>query len=77
MKFNRRTILKGLLAGTVIGVGLPPLEIFMNTHGTAYAGEGGDGFPKRFGLFTWGNGMLADRWIPTGEGDAWELSLNS
>ena len=74
MKFNRRTILKGLLAGTVIGVGLPPLEIFMNTHGTAYAGEGGDGFPKRFGLFTWGNGMLADRWIPTGEGDAWELS---
>ena len=33
------------------------------------------GFPTRFGLFFWGNGMLPDRWVPEGEvGDAWSLS---
>jgi hypothetical protein len=76
MKLNRRTLLRGMLGGAVIGVGLPPLEIFMNVHGTSYAGETADGFPRRFCLFSWGNGMLPDRWVPAseGEGDAWELS---
>jgi hypothetical protein len=50
--------------------------MFMNSHGTAYAdqGPGGEGFPRRFGIFFWGNGMLPDRWIPTGEGEDWSLS---
>ena len=76
MKLNRRTLLRGMLGGAAIGVGLPPLEIFLNAHGTSYAGETADGFPRRFCLFSWGNGMLPDRWVPssTGEGDAWQLS---
>lgn len=73
MKFQRRTLLKGFLGGALVTVGLPPLELFMNTHGTAYA-EGAGGFPQRFGLFFWGNGMNPDRWVPQGEGADWSLS---
>ena len=68
---SRRTLLRGLLGGAAVTVGLPPLELFMNTHGEAYA----DGpFPKRFGMFFWGNGVLPDRWNPEGDGPDWELS---
>lgn len=71
---HRRTLLKGLLGGAVVTVGLPPLERFMNAHGTAYAESADEGFPKRFGLFFWGNGNLPERWNPTGEGTDWQLS---
>ena len=74
MKVNRRTMLKGVLGGAAVAIGLPALELFLNTHGTAYAAGGASGFPKRFGLFFWGNGMLPDRWVPVGEGDDWQLS---
>jgi hypothetical protein len=76
MKITRRTLLKGVLGGAVVSVGLPPLEIFMNGNGTAYANTTADGFPKRFGIFFWGNGVLLDKWNPigTGSGDAWQLS---
>lgn len=74
MSLTRRTLLKGLLGGSVVTVGLPALEIFLNTHGTAYAD--GTLLPRRFGLFFWGNGNIPERWVPAlaGEGDAWELS---
>lgn len=71
---HRRTLLKGLLGGAVVTLGLPPLERFLNLNGTAYAAGGDDGFPKRFGLFFWGNGMLPARWTPTGTGMEWQLS---
>ena len=73
MKLTRRTLLQGILGGAVVGIGLPPLERFMNTHGTAYADAGG-GFPKRFILFHWGNGNHPDTWVPEGEGATWELT---
>lgn len=69
---HRRTLLKGLLGGAAVSIGLPPLECFLNTHGTAYAG--GTAFPKRFGVFFWGNGVLPARWNPTGEGTDYALS---
>lgn len=75
---TRRTLLKGLLGGAAVAIGLPPLERFMNSHGTAYAAGGvaANGFPKRFGLFFWGNGVIPERWLPTGVGHGadWELS---
>ena len=72
MKLSRRTLLRGLLGGSAVAIGLPALEIFLNTNGTAYAN--GSGFPSRFGLFFWGNGNIPNRWLPTGEGTEWELS---
>ncbi len=71
-KLSRRTFLRGMLGGTALALGLPPLEAFFNSNGTAYAVDGA--FPKRFGLFFWGNGMLPDRWIPPTTGEDWEMS---
>ncbi len=69
---SRRTLLRGLVGGAAVSVALPPLEAFLNTSGTAYAN--GTPFPKRFGIFFWGNGVIPDRWTPTGEGANWQLS---
>lgn len=71
---DRRTLLRGLLGGAAVSIGLPPLDLFMNGNGTAWAS--GEAFPTRFGLFFWGNGIIPDKWNParTGSGSAWELS---
>ena len=74
MRITRRTMLRGLLGGAAVTIGLPPLELLMNRHGTAYASDGTDGFPKRFGLFFWGNGVLPERWVPAAQGTEWALS---
>lgn len=71
-KLDRRTMLRGMLGGAAVAVGLPALEIFLNDSGTAYAGD--SSFPKRFGIFFWGNGNLPDRWVPSGTGPEWELT---
>ena len=37
---SRRRILRGLTAtGTLLRIGLPPLDAMFNSHGTAYAAE--------------------------------------
>ncbi len=69
---SRRTILRGMLGGAAVSVGLPPLEAMFNVSGNAYAAGGG--FPVRFGLFFWGNGNLPDKWTPVDEGAGWTLS---
>ncbi len=69
---DRRTVLKGVLGGAAVSIALPPLEAMMNGNGTAYAG--GAAFPKRFGVYFWGNGVLPERWTPAGEGAAWTPS---
>lgn len=83
VKLHRRTVLRGMLAGSAVAVSLPLLDIFLDEHGDALA-DGGP-IPRRFGVFYWGNGVLPDRWtppIPEGAadgqdffvGDEWELS---
>jgi len=74
MKLSRRHLLKGVLQGTAVSLALPPLEIFFDISGKAYAC--GAGLPQRFGLFYWGNGNLPEYWNPDGEGagDEWALS---
>jgi hypothetical protein len=64
---SRRTLLRG--AATAM-VGLPLLEAML----TPKAFAAGGGIPKRFGLFYWGNGMLPDRWTPTGIGQGYTMS---
>ena len=71
-RLHRRAMLRGLLGGALVTVGLPALDIFLNDSGTAFAG--GDSFPKRFGIFFWGNGNLPERWVPQGTGPDWELT---
>lgn len=59
---SRRTMLRGVLAGATVTVGLPALDLFLNESGTAYAG--GTAFPKRFGIFFFGNGVIPRLWNP-------------
>ena len=71
-RLSRRTMLKGLLGGAAVSVGLPALEIMLNDHGTALASGGG--LPLRFGLFLWANGILPPRWVPEEVGPGYALS---
>ncbi|MFT7626066.1 MAG: hypothetical protein ACI9WU_005259 [Myxococcota bacterium] len=68
---SRRTLLRGLLAGGAVSVALPPLEAFLGVGKNAWAV---DGFPRRFGIFFWGNGVLPERWIPENTGLGWTPS---
>jgi hypothetical protein len=70
-RFTRRSVLRGMFRGAVVTVGLPPL-LATTTRGARAACD--DGFPKRFGLFFWGNGNRPDQWTPAGEGADWALS---
>ena len=72
MTINRRTLLKGFLGGSLITVALPPLDLFFDSHGKAYAADGT--FPRRFGLFFWGNGTIPEFWNPVDTGENWTLS---
>ena len=58
MTIERRTVLRGLLGGSAVGVGLPVLECMLTTNGDALAS--GELLPVRFGLFFWGNGVIPD-----------------
>lgn len=71
-RLSRRTVLRGLIGGMTVSIGLPLLEIFLNDHGTALAG--GAPLPLRFGTWFWGCGMNPDRWAPPTQGPDYQLS---
>ena len=71
-KLNRRTVLRGLMGGSAVCLGLPMLEAMLNDHGTAHAG--GAELPRYFATWFFGNGVLLDRFEPTAVGAEWELS---
>lgn len=68
---DRRGLLKGLLGGTLVGVGVPMLEAMLNEHGTAFAD--GEPLPTRFGLWFFGNGVRLNSWTPVTTGADWQL----
>ncbi|MCB9506281.1 MAG: DUF1552 domain-containing protein [Myxococcales bacterium] len=69
---SRRTVLRGLVGGSAVALALPPLEAFFDINGRVYASNGA--FPRRFGLYFWGNGILPDRWVPADSGAQYTLS---
>ena len=69
---SRRKFLQGVMATSAVSIALPALEAFTNTGARAFAA--GNAFPKRFGLFTWGNGIFPALWTPERSGAEWELS---
>ncbi len=52
---SRRRMLRGMLRGSAVALGLPLFEAMLNENGTALAA--GTGLPVRYGLFFWGNGL--------------------
>lgn len=69
---SRRTVLRGMLGGAAVSIGLPLLDIFLNDNGTALAQ--GAPLPLRFGTWFWGCGMNPDRWVPSAEGADYALT---
>jgi hypothetical protein len=61
-----------VLGGAAVAIGLPTLDLFLDSRGRALACGGV--IPKRFGLFFWGNGIRPEKWVPSGEGTDWILS---
>jgi hypothetical protein len=71
---TRRFVLRGLLAGGGISVGLPLLDAFLDGNGGAYAANlGGGPLPVRFGTWFWGCGMVPTRWNPQRVGPEYDL----
>ncbi|HSM77320.1 MAG TPA: DUF1552 domain-containing protein, partial [Bryobacteraceae bacterium] len=86
VRTSRRALLKGLTAaGAQIVVGLPPLASMFNSTGTAYAATPPQAAPAsaplvekpietRFVLWFNGNGIPERYWIPSEEGNNYELT---
>jgi len=77
LKFNRRSVLRGMLGGSAVYMGLPALDVFLNGNGTAFAD--GAKLPVRFGTYFWGLGLTdtptgGTRWVPTTLGAGYEIT---
>ena len=55
-RLSRRRILKGVLGGAAVTVGLPFLDVVLNENGSAFAATG-QPLPARFGTWVWGLGI--------------------
>jgi hypothetical protein len=77
LRFDRRSILRGLLGGTSVFLGLPILDQFLDGNGTAFAD--GVKLPMRFGTYFWGLGLTdtpagGTRWVPKQLGHGYEIT---
>jgi hypothetical protein len=68
---NRRRVLRGMLGGGAITVGLPLLNCFLNGNGTAFAD--GKPLPLRFGTWHWGLGFASKVFVPKKYGANYDL----
>jgi hypothetical protein len=70
-KLSRRSVLRGIVGASAVSVGLPFLECFLNSNGTALAS--GAALPVRFGTWFWGLGMDSEAFIPKKVGPDYDL----
>jgi len=69
--FDRRRVLRGMLGGSAVTVGLPLLNVFLNGNGNALAD--GKPMPVRFGTWHWGLGMQTNVFVPKKTGLDYDL----
>jgi len=62
-----------MMAGTAVTVGLPILDLQLDTNGEAFAATGSR-IPPRFGTWFWGLGLNEGEWQPKDAGTNYELS---
>ncbi len=70
--FHRRKILRGMLAGSAVSVGLPILDGMLNNSGDAFAATGKP-LPPRFATWFWPLGLGESDWVPKTAGANYEL----
>lgn len=71
-KISRRRVLRGMMGGAAVTVGLPILDCLLNTNGDAFAATGAL-IPPRFGTWFWGLGLGEGDWVPKSTGANYEL----
>lgn len=69
--WSRRRVLKGMMSGTAVTVGLPLLDVFLNSNGTALAS--GKPMPVRFGTWGYGLGGTSRVFVPKTIGSNYDL----
>jgi hypothetical protein len=69
---SRRRALRGVLNGAAVLVGVPLLDIFLDSKGQALAATGAPA-PIRFGTWFWGLGVNPNRWFPSKPGADYDL----
>lgn len=77
LRFDRRSLMRGLLGGAAVCVGIPTLDQFLNGNGNAWAD--GAKLPVRFGTYFWGLGLTdtptgGTRWVPKKIGHGYEIT---
>jgi hypothetical protein len=70
--WTRRRVLRGMLAGGAVTVGLPILDCALNENGTAFADTGAP-LPTRLATWYWPLGLGEGDWVPKGTGSDYEL----
>jgi len=60
---TRRRVLRGMVAGGAVTVGLPILDCVLNENGNAFAATGAP-LPTRFGTWFWPCGFSEQNWAP-------------
>lgn len=71
-KLSRRKMLRGMMGGSSVVVGLPLLEAMLDVNGDALAD--GSSLPVRFMTWYWADGIVIPLWEPAQVGANWELS---
>jgi hypothetical protein len=69
---SRRTMLRGMIGGSSVAIGLPLLDAMVNFNGTALADGGA--LPRRFMTYYWADGINIGEFEPAQVGAGWELS---
>lgn len=72
LMWTRRRVLRGMLAGAAVNVGLPLFDCLLNNNGTAFAATGAP-VPVRFATWFWGLGLGEGEWRPKVAGTGFEL----
>lgn len=69
---SRRRVLRGLMGGSMVSVGLPLLDCFLDSKGTAMAATG-QALPPVFGTWFWGCGLTPGLWEPSTIGKNYDI----
>ncbi|HHH11931.1 MAG TPA: hypothetical protein ENK23_07660, partial [Sorangium sp.] len=72
LALSRRTLLRGVVGGTLVALGVPTLEAMLDDHGEALAN--GEPLPRRLVTWLWGNGCRLEHWVPTEQGPGFSAS---
>jgi hypothetical protein len=72
-KLSRRRVLRGMMGGAAVTVGLPLLDCFLNSNGSALAA--GAPLPLCFGTWFYGCGLNPGRWEPEKTGANYEFGV--